>query len=260
MNELELLASLRAEVPAPDSAPVEHAVMTALREQDRHPVAGRRRTQDAGQRRPSSREPGPPRAPPLGAASTGRRARARSRRGRLRRGGSGRLPGDPACSQPAPGGRLVRAADRTLAGQAQLRAGGQRGGVGRLRDPRCCRARDSPKPGEWVVVKTEFADSSGGGGGYLFGPAGRAEGRPDVVPRGRVRGGFRPERRGEPAARPHRGRPAHDRSQRRGSGMHPRLHAGRMEERQLLLPQLAARPTGLRWSGSCWPMIRPTGR
>jgi len=27
-----------------------------------------------------------------------------------------------------------------------------------------------PKPNEWVVVKTEFADSSGGSGGYLFGP------------------------------------------------------------------------------------------
>jgi hypothetical protein len=27
-----------------------------------------------------------------------------------------------------------------------------------------------PKPGEWIVVKTEFADSSGGGGGFLFGP------------------------------------------------------------------------------------------
>jgi hypothetical protein len=27
-----------------------------------------------------------------------------------------------------------------------------------------------PKPGAWIVVKTEFADSSGGGGGYLFGP------------------------------------------------------------------------------------------
>ena len=35
MNEIELLAGLRAEVPAPDSAPVEHAVMTALRERDR---------------------------------------------------------------------------------------------------------------------------------------------------------------------------------------------------------------------------------
>jgi hypothetical protein len=28
----------------------------------------------------------------------------------------------------------------------------------------------APKPNEWVVVKSEFADSSGGGGGYLFGP------------------------------------------------------------------------------------------
>lgn len=28
----------------------------------------------------------------------------------------------------------------------------------------------APKPDEWVVVKSEFAVSSGGGGGYLFGP------------------------------------------------------------------------------------------
>ena len=32
-----------------------------------------------------------------------------------------------------------------------------------------------PKPNEWVVVKSEFADSSGGSGGYLFGPPDKRE-------------------------------------------------------------------------------------
>jgi hypothetical protein len=33
----------------------------------------------------------------------------------------------------------------------------------------------APKPGEWVAVKYEFADSSGGSGGYLFGPPDKRE-------------------------------------------------------------------------------------
>ena len=171
MNELELLASLRAEVPAPDSAPVEHVVMTALREQDRHPVAGRRRTQDAGQRHPSTRtRPArtrrrwerPALAGALGLALGAGAFAAVSLAGRQ---------GTP----PAPSLRQVVAWSGQPTAPWQDRPSyGRADSVAQLVDfaSRVAAAPASPpKPNEWIVVKTEFADSSGGGGGYLFGPA-----------------------------------------------------------------------------------------
>lgn len=167
MNELELLASLRAEVPAPDSAAVEHAVMTALREQDRHPVAGRRRTRDGGQRRPSSRT---------------RPARTRRRWERPALAGAlGLALGAGAFAavglagrQGTPGPPQVVAWSGQPTAPWQARPSyGRAGSATQLVDfaTRVAAAPSSPpKPGEWTVVKTEFADSSGGGGGYLFGP------------------------------------------------------------------------------------------
>jgi hypothetical protein len=170
VNELELLAGLRAEVPTPDSAGVEHAVMTALREQDRHPVAGRRRTQDAGQRRRSSRT---------------RPARTRSRWERPALAGAlGLALGAGAFAAVGLAGRQgtpppsLRQVVVAWSGQPtapwQARPSyGRAGSATQLVDfaTRVAAAPSSPpKPGEWIVVKTEFADSSGGGGGYLFGP------------------------------------------------------------------------------------------
>jgi hypothetical protein len=170
VNELELLASLRAEVPAPDSAPVEHAVMTALREQDRHPVAGRRRTQDAGQRRPSSRtRPARTRRrwerPALaGALGLALGAGAFAAVGLAGRQGT---PQAPSLSQ------VVAWSGQPTAPWQARPSYGRAGSATQLVDfaTRVAAAPASPpRPGQWIVVKTEFADSSGGGGGYLFGP------------------------------------------------------------------------------------------
>lgn len=168
MNELDLLASLRAEVPAPDSTPIEHAVMTALREQDPHPVAGRRRFRDAGRRRATSRNlPSRPRrhwqrpalAGALGVAVVAGAFAAVSLADR-----QGTLyvhrqvvawSGQPTAPWPA----------RPSYGRA--------GSAAQLADfaTRVAAAPASPpKPGEWIVVRTEYADSSAGSGGYLFGP------------------------------------------------------------------------------------------
>jgi len=171
VNELELLASLRAEVPAPDSAPVEHAVMTALREQDRLPIGARRRTQDAGRRRPSSRT---------------RPARTRRRWERpVLAGALGLALGAGAFAAVGLADRQgtphAPSRDQVVAWSGQPTAPWQaRPSYGRASSAtelvdfatRVAAALASPpKPGEWIVVKTEFADSSGGGGGYLFGPA-----------------------------------------------------------------------------------------
>jgi hypothetical protein len=166
VNELELLASLRAEVPAPDSAPVEHAVMTALREQDGHPVAGRRRTQDAGHRRPSSRTvPGRPRhrwQRPALAGALG-----------LAVGASAFAAVGLADRQGTPHAQVVAWSGQPTAPWPARLSYGRAGSATQLVDfaTRVAAAPASPpKPGEWVAVKTELADSSSGGGGYLFGP------------------------------------------------------------------------------------------
>jgi hypothetical protein len=170
VNELELLASLRAEVPAPDSAPVEHAVMTALREQNGHPVAGRRRTREAGRRLPASRtRPGRPRRRWERPALAGALALAVGAGAFLAVGLPGRqgIPYVP---------RLRQVVAWSVQPTAPWRAApsyGRAGSPTQLVDfaTRVAAAPASPpRPGEWIVVKTEYADSSGGGGGYLFGP------------------------------------------------------------------------------------------
>jgi hypothetical protein len=170
VNELELLASLRAEVPAPDSAPVEHAVMTALREQDAHPVAGRRRTQDAGHRRPAWRTPpGRPRRRWERPALAGALALAVGAGAFAAVDLAGRQ-GIPYAPRP---GQAVAWSGQPTAPWPARPSYGRAGSATQLVDfaTRVAAAPASPpKPGEWFVVKTEFADSSGGGGGYLFGP------------------------------------------------------------------------------------------
>jgi hypothetical protein len=170
VNELELLASLRAEVPAPDSAPVEHAVMTALREQDRHPVAGRRRTQDAGQRRPSSRtRPARTRRRWERPALAGALGLALGAGAFAAVGLAGRQ-GTPDAPRPV---QVVAWSGQPTAPWQARPSYGRAGSATQLVDfaTRVAAAPASPpRPGQWIVVKTEFADSSGGGGGYLFGP------------------------------------------------------------------------------------------
>jgi hypothetical protein len=170
VNELELLASLRAEVPAPDSAPVEHAVMTALRQQGGRPVAGRRRTRGAGHRRPSSRTlPGRPRRRWRRPALAGALALAVSAGAFAAVSLAGRQ-----ASMYAPRPRQVVAwSGQPTAPWPARPSYGRAGSATQLVDfaTRVAAAPASPpKAGEWIVVKTEFAASSGGSGGYLFGP------------------------------------------------------------------------------------------
>lgn len=165
MNELDLLASLRAEVPAPPSAPVELAVMTALLEGDGHLVAGRRRTRGAGSRRFASLlPPGRPR-----------------RRWQLALAGALTLAvGAGAYAAVGLAGRQATPPRQVVAWSGQPTAPwparpsyGRAGSAAQLVDfaTRVAAApAGPPKPGEWIAVKTEYADSSGGQGGYLFGP------------------------------------------------------------------------------------------
>lgn len=166
MNELELLAELRAEVPVPDSAPVEHAVMTALREQHGHLVAGRRRTQDAGrQRTPSRTLPGRPRRRWERPALAGLLGLTVGAGAFAAVGLHGR--------QETPHAQVGAWSGRPTSPWPAMPSYGRAGSATQLVDfaTRVAAAPASPaKPGEWIVVRTEFADSSGGGGGYLFGP------------------------------------------------------------------------------------------
>jgi hypothetical protein len=153
VNELELLASLRAEVPAPNSAPVEHAVMTALREQSGHPVAGRRRPRRRWER----------------PALAGALALAVGAGVFFAVGLAGRqvTPYVPRLRQ------VVAWSGQPTAPWRATPSYGRAGSPAQLVDfaTRVAAAPASPpRPGEWIAVKTEYADSSGGGGGYLFGP------------------------------------------------------------------------------------------
>ena len=158
MNELELLASLRAEVPAPDGTPVEHAVMTALREQE------------ARHRRPFSRTlPGRPRPRWARPALAGALGLAVGAAAFAAVGLAGRQ-GTPYASASR---QVVAWSGQPTAPWPAGPSYGRAGSATQLVDfaTRVAAAPASPpKPGEWLVVKTEYADSSGGGGGYLFGP------------------------------------------------------------------------------------------
>lgn len=163
MNELELLASLRDEVPEPASARVEQAVMTAIRANDGNPASGR-----------PSRHPGLVRGTHLV-----RRARLRPvLAGALAVAvGAGVYGGVRLSGHQGPG----QAARQVVAWSGQPTAAWPTGpSYGRASTEaqliayvtRAAAAAPgrAPKPGEWIAVKSEYADSSQGSGGYIFGP------------------------------------------------------------------------------------------
>jgi len=167
MNDLTHLAGLRSEVPLEDGARLSDAVIAAL------PLDGDR-AQHAVRH-----------------GATVRRARRRALRpllaGTLAAAvGAGafaavELSGSPASSQ-GPGGPTTSAwsgrptAAWPAAGHPSY---GRAKTAAQLVDYTTRAAASAPgrapKPNEWVVVKSEFADSSGGSGGYLFGPPDKRE-------------------------------------------------------------------------------------
>jgi hypothetical protein len=170
VNELELLASLRDEVPAQASSPIERAVMTAIRAQAGYPAGGPRRARAASPRRP---------------AATGRPQR-RSRLRPVLAGalavavavGAGayaavRLSAHQAPGSPAGGQAVTWSGQPTAAwpaGPSYGRATTEAQLVDYVTRAAAAAPGRAPGPGEWVAVKAEFADSSKGSGGYVFGP------------------------------------------------------------------------------------------
>jgi hypothetical protein len=151
MNELDLLTQLRDEVPLTSLSPAaEHAVLESLRAGK---VAG------AG-RYPRSR----PARLMVAAAATASIAVAAAAFLTSGFSGHGNLP---APGKVAPSGTTARHVPPALhLGRARTEA--------QLVDYATRSAAAAPArvpgPHEWVYVKTEYAQSSAGGGGFLFGP------------------------------------------------------------------------------------------
>jgi hypothetical protein len=166
VNELELLASLRDEVPAPASRAVERRVITAILAGDDH-AAGR--PAPARARAPHRRWPHrrwlhrrwlrPALAGTLAAAV-----------------GAGAYSAVALSRHPAaPPARQVVAwsGQPTAAWPAGLsygRASTEAQLIAYVTRAAAAGPRRAPGPGEWVVIRQEFADSSKGSGGYIFGP------------------------------------------------------------------------------------------
>ena len=163
MNELELLASLRDEVPPQASSPIERAVMTAIRARDGHP-AGRpapapRPWRLAGARAPRQRWLRPVLAGTLAAAVGAGTYGAVALSGHQSSPATRQVvawSGQPTAAWPA-GPSYGRAST-----EAQLISYVTRAAAAVPGRP--------PKPGEWVAVRQEYADSSQGSGGFIFGP------------------------------------------------------------------------------------------
>ena len=150
MNELEILASLRDEVPVEASPRIEHAVMTAI--QTRPALAGTRKQPARGVR--------------LRPALAGAIAVAI---------GAGTFAGVELWRSPAASHEAVAWSGRpTAAWPVSQPSYGRARTEAQLIDyvTRAAAAAPgrAPKPDEWVAVKVEYADSSKGSGGYIFGP------------------------------------------------------------------------------------------
>ena len=166
MNDLKLLAGLRSEVPLEDGSRLSDAVIAAIA------LGG-----DGDQR--AARRGGTVRRAP-------RRALRPLLAGTLAAAvGAGafaavELSGSPA-SHPGPGATTAAWSGRPTAPwpAAGHPSYGRAKSAAQLVDYMARAAASAPgrppKPNEWVVVKTEFADSSGGSGGYLFGPPDKRE-------------------------------------------------------------------------------------
>ena len=159
MNDLKLLADLRSEVPLENGPRLGDAVITAIHldgERDQRPVRN-----GAPARRTHRRALRPLLAGTLAAAvGAGAFAAVELSGSPASRPGGGQSTvawsGRPAAAWPAGHPSYGRASSA-----AQL--------VAYMTKAAASAPGRAPKPDEWVVVKTEFADSSGGSGGYLFG-------------------------------------------------------------------------------------------
>ena len=166
MNELELLISLRDEVPLTTASPAVEATVMATITQPVSPVASSPRT---GGRR-SARPVTVPRAgdarPRLRRALAVAAAVGVSATAVIGLAVAGRPAGPqliPWSGRPAAAGANLSYPSLGLARtEAQLVDYATRAAV--------IASGRAPAPHEWVFVKTEVADSSAGSGGFLFGP------------------------------------------------------------------------------------------
>lgn len=162
MNELELLASLRDEVPLAASSRIERAVLAEIAASLQHAPDGSRRhgTSRRG-RGPASRRALRPVIAGVLAAAVGagiyagvERAGSAHRAHVSTVAWSGRPTAPwPSTAHPSYGRATSEAQLIAYVTRAAAAVPGR-----------------APKPGEWVAVKIEHAGSSGGEGGYLFGP------------------------------------------------------------------------------------------
>jgi hypothetical protein len=165
MNDLKLLADLRSEVPLEQGSRLSDAVIAAIPFGDRNRRPARRR---APARRAPRRALRPLLAGTL-AAAVGAGAFAAIE-----------LSGSPA-SRPNSAQTTVAWSGRPTAAWPATGhpSYGRARSAAQLVDYMTRAAASAPgrppKPNEWVLVKTEFADSSGGSGGYLFGAPDKRE-------------------------------------------------------------------------------------
>lgn len=166
MNELELIASLRDEVPLTASPRVEHAVLAEIAASRKHAPGGSRRhpASRPGRGRPS--RPGrrlalrPVIAGALAAAVGAGVYASVDQSGSVRHAGTDPLAWSGRPTAPWPS--TAHPSYGRATSEAQL--------IAYVTRAAAAMPGRAPKPGEWVAVKTEQAGSSGGEGGYLFGP------------------------------------------------------------------------------------------
>jgi hypothetical protein len=162
MNELDLLASLRDEVPLRASSRIEHAVLaeiTAGRKHAPESEPGHRASRRG--RRPAPRQVARPViagalavAVSVGTYAGVRLSGSAQQAGPRTAAWSGRPTAPwPSTAHPSYGRATSEAQLIAYVTRAAAAVPGR-----------------APKPGEWVAVKVENAGSSGGEGGYLFGP------------------------------------------------------------------------------------------
>ncbi|HTR91875.1 MAG TPA: CU044_5270 family protein [Trebonia sp.] len=165
MNDLKLLADLRSEVPLEDGTRLGDAVIASIPFSERD---HRRMRGGAPRRRVRRRALRPLLAGTL-AAAVGAGAFA-----------AVELSGAPASRPRAEEGTVAWSGHPTAAWPAAGHPSyGRASSAAQLVDYMTRAAASAPgrapKPDEWVVVKSESADSSGGSGGYLFGPPDKRE-------------------------------------------------------------------------------------
>jgi hypothetical protein len=167
MNELELIARLRDEVPLDASDAIEQSVLATIRASDGAPRTGVGRARRA--RRGSSGlgsrwlRPRPVLASVLALAICAG-------------AGIGVVVSRHPARPPQPQTQAIAWTGRPMApwqvtGQPSFgRARTEAQLIAYVTRAAAAAPKTAPKPHEWVAVKIESAQSSGGGGGYMFGP------------------------------------------------------------------------------------------